>query len=515
MNNKKNIAIIPVDNRPVTYSLPRSIGSLHKGINMFLPPRGLLGGLKNPANSEIILEWLEKTVAENKIDFIICALDTIAYGGLIPSRRCEDAKETVLSRVKKLKKIIEHANAKIFAFSSIMRISDNNINEEEKDYWNKYGKLIFKYSSLKHKIELEPENREAVKSFEEAKNEIPAQILDDYLGTRQRNFSVNKMYLNDMEQEIFDFLIFAKDDTEPLGINIQEANALKIAIDKKNLAEKALLHTGSDEVITMLTARAIKDRFNKEISVFPVYSTPAGAKIIPCYEDMPLYKSVENHLKICNVRLAESKEVSDMILLLHTPQKFGNEQNCSRFACGNEQNCSRFAGSNDFALKEFVEPENEQAVDFCIETIKTASKPIILADVCCANGADNLLAEKMLTESINFDNLYGYAAWNTASNSIGSALSMGIAKYIAEKENAFSAEDFNKLLFVRFTDDWGYQANARQKIRAGEAGADEILLHKELIDYVEKIASKFNINPDKVMISFPWGRTFEVEINLL
>ena len=41
-------------------------------------------------------------------------------------------------------------NAAIYAFSSIMRISNNNCNEEEKSYWDKYGKKLFDYSSFQH-----------------------------------------------------------------------------------------------------------------------------------------------------------------------------------------------------------------------------------------------------------------------------------------------------------------------------------------------------------------------------
>ena len=34
---------------------------------------------------------------------------------------------------------MKEKDAKIYAFSSIMRISNNNYNEEEKEYWKDYG----------------------------------------------------------------------------------------------------------------------------------------------------------------------------------------------------------------------------------------------------------------------------------------------------------------------------------------------------------------------------------------
>ena len=45
--------------------------------------------------------------------------------------------------VATLKEILKEKHSQIYAFSSIMRISNNNINQEEKEYWNKYGKKIF------------------------------------------------------------------------------------------------------------------------------------------------------------------------------------------------------------------------------------------------------------------------------------------------------------------------------------------------------------------------------------
>ena len=50
-----------------------------------------------------------------------------------------------------LKNILQKKHAQVYAFSSIMRISNNNVNEEEKEYWNLYGKKIFKYSYDYHK----------------------------------------------------------------------------------------------------------------------------------------------------------------------------------------------------------------------------------------------------------------------------------------------------------------------------------------------------------------------------
>ncbi len=456
---KTSILLIPADDRPVSYLLPLRTGAINKNVSLFIPPREFLGNLHRPANITKILDWLGETLAKNRIDYIICALDTIAYGGLIPSRRCEDERGTILLRLEEFRRIIEGYKGKILAFSSIMRISDSNVNEEEKSYWDKYGKLIFNYSCLKHRGE----------DYSSIQALIPPDILDDYLKTRNRNFSINKIYLDWHEQGVFDFLAYTKDDTSEFGLNVGEAEFLE---------KSAFVHTGFDEVITLLLTRAISGQFNEKIRIFPVYSTPEGQNLVLRYEGGPLCRIIESHIRTCGAEAVHTGEEADIILLAHTPQKT----------------------QNDFALGEFPEGESKNSVNFCVNTIKNSAKPVILADVKNANGSDSLLVRELLGEE--FD-LYGYAGWNTASNSSGSALSMGITRYIAEKQGYFSGEDFTGLLFIRFLDDWGYQAIARQK--PGSAGV--------LLDMAREMARGFNINPDHITLTFPWNRTFEVEIS--
>ena len=84
---------------------------------------------------EAILDWLENTT---NFDSMVVSLDTIVYGGLIPSRRSSKTLEELLERLNKLKSILKTKQTKIYAFSSIMRISNNNYNEEEKEKIKEY-----------------------------------------------------------------------------------------------------------------------------------------------------------------------------------------------------------------------------------------------------------------------------------------------------------------------------------------------------------------------------------------
>ena len=167
------IGFVPIDNRPVCYTLPKLIAEIDSDIELFMPERVLLGDLTNVADADALLAWLEGL---GEMDAFVISLDTIAYGGLISSRRSPDSFADILNRLERLKTILK--GKKVYAFSSIMRISNNNINQEEKPYWDKWGKKIFEYSWNFHK------NGSAV-------SDVPTEILEDYLHTRKRNFEIN------------------------------------------------------------------------------------------------------------------------------------------------------------------------------------------------------------------------------------------------------------------------------------------------------------------------------------
>ena len=136
------IAFIPIDNRPVCYNLAVDIAAIDKSIEFFIPPREYLGSLTKYADTDKIYEWFNSLP---DVDKVIISLDTIAYGGLIPSRRSNDSENMIKERVQKFRSAWTKKKAKVLAFSSIMRISNNNYNEEEKEYWKDYGTKIFEY----------------------------------------------------------------------------------------------------------------------------------------------------------------------------------------------------------------------------------------------------------------------------------------------------------------------------------------------------------------------------------
>lgn len=443
------IAFLPIDNRPVCYTLPEMIAKIDSDIEFFIPERELLGGLTKTADIEGLFKWL---IDLPELDAIVLSLDTIAYGGLIPSRRCPETFEQIKERIDKLKKILETKKSKIYAFSSIMRISNNNYNIEEKEYWKKWGKKIFDYSYHTHRFGCESC----------ISNMIPSAVLDDYLETRKRNFKINKIYLQWQKEGLFDTLVFSKDDCAQYGFNVQEAQFLE--------ALGGFTKTGADEIPLTLLARAIQG----DMKVCPIFLEPDSKDLISKYEDVSVEKSVLGQLELANVRVG-LQEDSDVLLYVNN----------------------------------FIEEQGEIVMGVNTESFadefKTPKTPYMIADVRFANGADNNFIDEFFKNKID-ENFYGYSAWNTTANSLGSLICAAKVRFFAKKYNP---DAFKKLQAVRFLDDWAYQANVRQTLESPDIKA----LSAGMVNY-EKIVELALDTKISAKYSFPWNRLFEVEVEL-
>lgn len=375
------IAFIPIDNRPVCYNLASDIAKIDGDIELFLPPREFLGDLTKIAKIDDLYEWL---CALPKVDALILSLDTLIYGGLIPSRRGPESFEELKNRLVRLRSVL--VDKKVYAFSSIMRISNNNYNEEEKEYWKDWGKKIFNYS------------------FSGDKTDIPNEIIEDYLQTRKRNFEINKMLLAWQKEGLFDTLIFSKDDCAEKGFNVQEAKELERLGGRTK--------TGADEIPLSLLARAI----DKEIKVYPEFLEPDYKNCISNYEDVSIEKSVLGQLELCGFKLASKKD-ADIVLVVNN---FINKQ-------------------GELVMDWDTKPFDRELL--------LPQRPYAIADVRFANGADNSFVKQLL-DKIDLKNFYGYAGWNTSANTLGSLLAAVKIKWNAEKYNDSAFKKLETIRFL-------------------------------------------------------------------
>jgi hypothetical protein len=120
---KPVMVLLPLDDRPVNYDYPTYLSRL-AGYELHLPPRAWLGNPWRESQHISLVEWMLKEA--DSADVLIVALDTLAYGGLIPSRTSREPLLAVLERLSVLKKIkAERPNLPILTSLGLLGIDSS------------------------------------------------------------------------------------------------------------------------------------------------------------------------------------------------------------------------------------------------------------------------------------------------------------------------------------------------------------------------------------------------------
>ncbi|MFZ3588967.1 DUF4127 family protein [Bacillus sp. DJP31] len=504
---KRKIALLPVDARPVTRELPCQLARIG-GWEVLVPEVKSLGFLKQPADLEALKKWLLDVAPV--VDGFVLSADMLGYGGLVPSRISEDKFEDITQRLA----IIQHIKAsypdkKIMLFSATMRISNNNVNEEEKEYWKDHGSHIWAYSFYQHQYE-KTKSGEALDNRDQARAKIPDSILEDYLTTRKRNLSMSLSFFDLLEQGILDTLVFPQDDTAEYGFNIQEQEWLAKVVHERSLHELVYIYPGADEVGASLVTKMILQLEGVKPPVFfPFYSGERGALSSAMYEDRPICESVKGQIHVIGSYTIDNSLEADIVLAVNVPGK----------------------RQGDLALQKFLEevdtPDRNigEWVRRLIHYV-AKGKSVAVADLAYANGADERMLPPLLQSGI-FQRLSGFGAWNTAGNTLGTVVAQAAMVYLQqEKMNILEAKSQQALfeqICVRLLDDYLYQGHVRQIVRreiSGDVDKEELVEtvrhhfteqykhYSHILDY----HPKWKLSLDEVYL--PWDRTFEIGVKV-
>jgi len=518
----KDLIVVPLDNRPCTYKIPQQLGSIY-GTKVSVPPIELMGNLEKVADRKELSHWLIKKAI--KSEGLILSIDTIAYGGLIHSRKTDEDFKDVgnhLLIVRDLKKFYPHLP--IYACSTITRISNSNDNQEEKEYWKDYGELIHRYSALLDKLYLispeEYENFDIEKILNPKSSEpeilklnslIPKDILKNYLETRFRNFRINKLMIKWVKEGIIDFLVICADDSNEYGFNVLEKRILMNLLEKLPfLKSKIMIYPGADEAISVLLARFINKRENFIPKYYVKYSKPKCSFLVTMYEGIALKETIDNQMKAVGGVMTNTPTDAHAILYVHSSGKEQEDQYLN----------SIFEKETNVIPDEMIESD-------IVQIKRDLPQNIVLVDIAFANGGDHKFMNK-LAKKIQIDKLFSYAAWNTAGNSIGCALAHSSIRLIGQKKNVKNFDILNfDFLMERLLDDWLYQGYERLNyIRTYKyplffEKLNNLKEHfpKSANEFLEKyknykIESQTIESVEIENIDFPWNRPFEADINL-
>jgi hypothetical protein len=497
----RRVLLIPLDDRPSSRQFPMRIAEI-AGITVVTPPRELLGRFTAFGDPEAIATWLR---AQDLASFesAIVSLDMLAYGGLVASRvnasgTAADARRR-LDLLRELKRTAPRLP--ILAASTIMRLAPtaDGVNESFRVELARWAEL----SDERDSASVAETGRVAAR--------IPAAALTGYRETRTRNATINR-YATDLARDhVVDQLILSQDDARARGVHLEERARLQQHIDSARLRDRISVQAGTDEVAMLLLTRAVLAHGGERPHIAPIYSSPAIQRTLMPYEDVPLETTVRHLIQAAGGEETTDVERADHRLFVYT----------SRGEAG--------------AAARFVEQIRRAVV--------AGDRGVIVADIDPkgdVQGSDTTFVTTLIEAGI-FAKLDAYASWNTAGNTLGTALAQGMLHRSGSVSHAPDrARAQHWFLLDRLFDDYLYHAvlrpEAMTELRArgwnptqldpGQSAVTASMLTTRLrtmaAPLVERLAARADPRgamgsscprPVDLRLRLPWSRLFESELD--
>lgn len=493
----KTVLYIPADDRPVSFENTVDTGKA-ANLNVLTPPAEYLAGRNRKGDTEKLWQWLNEHVKQ--ADAVVVSADSLIYGGLVDSRTHDYASYVLEWRLKRFHKLKEENHGvRLYVFSTIMRTPQASAGGVEPWYYEKYGPSIFTITALKDKAEQKGLSAEEQQRLEAAVKTVPQEVMDDWMGRREKNFKINAGLIELLRNGDLNYLLIGRDDTAPYSQSHKEGLAItKLAEGLP--ASKFASFPGADQLGMVMLTRAYND-LTVQIPIVQVeYTIGAGGATVPTYEDQPIAKTINDHIIAAGGIVMGKPHKPDLILAVNTPV---NGKTLEAEALDN-------IAMPSFSTRQFVQKVAENLA---------AGRKVAVADIAFANGADNALMREIVDFKLA-DKLSAYSGWNTASNTLGFAIGQGM---MASSMNDYGRK---KLLAVRYLDDWAYQANIRSQLYREVLYPNngnlmylnelEPLLTLKASEKISRFAERnlkdFPIN--EIKVSFPWNRMFELHVEV-
>lgn len=499
------ILFVPLDDRPPCLQFTERMG-LIGDTEVVSPPRELLGRFTTLGQSEKIGDWLLQQDLRS-FDAAIVAVDMLAYGGVVGARIHKVGSAEALKRIDVLREMRKRApKLPIYVQNVIMRLAPTADGKNEA-----YRAKLADWAE----VSVAPDDKSKTETAK-LEREIPAEVLIDYRRTRERNLKINLTSVGLVQEGVIDFLILSQDDAKPQGIHVADREKLTAETKRLGLTDRIAIQPGADEVSMLLLARALNKHFRYSPKIKAIYSSEELKNTVMPFEDRPLRQTVSYHLKATGSQEVEDEHDADLLFYVYA---------------------SRFEAGRGESFANEVEDKINQG------------KRIIVGDIDPrgdVQGGDAAFTAALEKRSL-FPELNGYASWNTAGNTIGTALPQGIIFALAQaklmhskpvSDRVWTAQ--NWFTFHRVLDDYYYhnlvraQTNnffnqhqwsskvlsdeATQKVEAFSSRLMQEAFDKLAQNYFHKRENSWQKHvqcekPANLTFDLPWNRTFEAEID--
>ncbi|BCS35405.1 hypothetical protein TBR22_A46320 [Luteitalea sp. TBR-22] len=455
MPKKLRIALVPLDDRPVCLQYPQMMAPLAYA-EVVAPPIGTLGRFTTPGDTVAVARWL-RAQDWSRVDALIVSIDMLAYGGLVASRVHGVDEPTALARLAVLDEIARaHPDLPVYAFSTLMRLAPtaDGLNEAYREKLARWAEVSADPRS--------PAERDEVAALESA---VPAAALADYRRARARNRAVNLASVQRTASGVIDYLVVSQDDAKPRGVHLADRAAVTTAASGRNLVGRVGIQPGADEVAMLLLARAVLEARHLTPTMRATFSSEAARTMVAPFEDRQLHETVDFQLVAAGARRSRLGDPADLHLFV-------------------------FASRHDAGAPRQFASDIVKAV--------AAGDRVIVADVDPkgdVQGASPAFTEALLEARV-FPKLYGYASWNTAGNTIGTAIPHGLLAWAGATlatrctSPAFTALGDAQVTFMlhRLVNDYAYQGVLRPEVNADlrKAGRTSLWLK----DHAPEVAAR-------------------------
>lgn len=494
--------LLPLDDRPVNLDAPAQLAAV-AGERLLVPPREWLGRFLQPGHPDRLAEWLLDAAPAARAG--ILSLDMLAYGGLVASRTPAVAAEEALRRLQILRELkSRRPELRLFAFNVIMRLTITGADPETRAA----GRDIFRYSVLRDRAE-RLGDAEAARELAQVEARIPPKLLKAYLAARARNHAVNRAAVELLADGVLEFLALVQEDTAPAGLHVAEQTALMALANERADPARWRLYAGTDEAAMTLLARCLLGEAGIPFPVAPRFRDEAAANYPALFEDVPLRETARRHIDASG----GAQAADGLTLAVHTftpPQP------------------------DLFEMPPLPEPTwNAALAEFprtnVGEWLDGLPAPLAVADLAYCNGGDPHLLAALLERPA--EGILAYAGWNTAGNTLGTALAHAGLRALARAKGLETERAHSKTLLTRLLDDGLYQPIVRgwAMARAEERGASPLNLgaaapaiEAQVDDTLHALWADLRVRyplaaalDRPFRATLPWGRLFEVRIEIM
>ncbi|WP_334077356.1 DUF4127 family protein [Paenibacillus sanfengchensis] len=511
------VVYLPLDERPCNYRFPQRLAGM-TDLQFVAPDIRLLGQKKKPADTAAVRQWLLKETAD--ADYLLVSIDLLVYGGIVPSRLHHLTFEECLERLSVLVEIKKRRpGLRIHAFNLIMRVPNNNKDEEEPDYYKFHGGQIFRYSYLTDKEKRDRLSEAEREELERVKALIPPEYLNDFVGRRQVNQQVNHHTLELAREGVIDHLVIPLDDNAEYGFSPKEQQLMIGRAWELGVMDRVMIYPGADEVGCTMFSHIFCEIKRHKPEIFVRYSSTKGPFIKPKYEDRSLNESVKAHLTAAGAVLADHSGETPLVLIVHSPAV--DQAGMAEQIPFRERHRSYFS---EIQYREIVE---------AAETYLRKGKHVALGDVATCNGGDPVLIQLLRSKGL-LDRLTAYAGWNTSGNALGTVIAhfVIVSYYLEHPEQTAGIETFResrKFYYERLVEDLIYQSLVRQDMLENDlpglnASYYEIGHCLDEVQTILEVKMKWltaeyfqDIREGEIRLArlhFPWTRMFEIGFDL-